>query len=580
MYCSNCGKEGNGKYCAECGGLLVEGEQETQEKKQYIEPPRKPLETDISEYVNGHSINMTEIMKHYEKNKEYGIEVLAYYSDISLQEAERYINNKLNKDKKTKRSFFRSLKIRFLGSKKENSEKPVVNSLFNFHQPKPRVKTDFLEIDDKNNVTFRGFDMMFKGTLVKKSNNSKYVIAFGSYGKKVKVECYVFFNRERPLHKLFITVPFKEAYVTNTGAFSLLTSEGHFYLYDVAQKEPFLTEIKEEEIQIITHYFCEPLVILLYKKEGKYFLFIYNTQKGNTIYKKYFDMDSEQILKSTIKVENSIISLEFPCGLSLRYDFRGNAVDMQDEKNTLNRLYYPVAYINNAIDKIELLRQDNALLETRMREIRALFELAIEKVGDMYWCYDNYACFEAEFGDIALAKKYLTKAENSQNSRNADLYKVCANFALKREMKDYALEFFEKAIHFKVDNKTIESYNTLKQELEEEAKKKQSKKRTLFKKETEENKEENKEKEKTEKEIIPEKKEEPKKNTKKKSPSPMEAFLPDDVLEEMNAEEQQQESIPISEEPKEEESDFEKRRKAREEMRSRHRRRRTENTEE
>ncbi len=216
---------------------------------------------------------------------------------------------------------------------------------------------------------------------------------------------------------------------------------------------------------------------------------------------------------------------------------------------------------------------------TRMREIRALFELAIEKVGDMYWCYDNYACFEAEFGDIALAKKYLTKAENSQNSRNADLYKVCANFALKREMKDYALEFFEKAIHFKVDNKTIESYNTLKQELEE-AKKKQSKKRTLFKKETEENKEENKEKEKTEKEIISEKKEEPKKNTKKKSPSPMEAFLPDDVLEEMNAEEQQQESIPISEEPKEEESDFEKRRKAREEMRSRHRRRRTENTEE
>lgn len=576
MYCSNCGKEGNGKYCAECGGLLVEGEQESQEKKQYIEPPRKPLETDISEYVNGHSINMTEIMEHYEKNKEYGIEVLAYYSDISLQEAERYINNKLNKDKKTKKSFFRSLKIKFLGNKEENSEKPIVSSIFNFHQPKPHVKTDFLEIDDKNNVTFRSIDMMFKGTLVKKSNNSKYVIAFGSYGKKVKVECYVFFNRERPLHKLFITVPFKEAYVTNTGAFSLLTSEGHFYLYDVAQKEPFLTEIKEEETQIITNYFCEPLTILLYKKEGKYFLFIYNTQKGNTIYKKYFDMDSEQILKSTIKVENSIISLGFPCGLSLQYDFRGNAVDMQDEKNTLNRLYYPVAYINSAIDKIELLRQDNALLETRMREIRALFELAIEKVGDMYWCYDNYACFEAEFGDMTLAKKYLSKAENSQNSRNADLYKACANFALKREMKDYALEFLEKAIHFKVDNKTIESYNTLKQEMEEEAKKKQSKKRTLFKKEPEQNKEnteENKEKEKVE--IVPEKKE-PKE--KKKPSSPMEAFLPDDVLEEMNAEEQQ-ESMTISE-PKQEESDFEKRRKAREEMRSRHRRRRTENTEE
>ena len=295
MYCSNCGKEGNGKYCAECGGLLVEGEQEKQEKKQYIEPPRKPLETDVSEYINGHSINMTEIMEHYEKNKEYGIEVLAYYSDISLQEAEKYINNKIHKDKKPKRSLFRSLKIRFMGNKEENLEKPV-NSIFNFHQPKPRVKTDFLEIDDKNNVTFRSIDMMFKGTLVKKSNNSKYVIAFGSYGKKVKVECYVFFNRERPLHKLFITVPFKEAYVTNTGAFSLLTSEGKFYLYDIAQKEPFLTEIKEEETQIITNYFCEPFTILLYKKEGKYFLFIYNTQKGNTIYKKYFDIDRKSVV--------------------------------------------------------------------------------------------------------------------------------------------------------------------------------------------------------------------------------------------------------------------------------------------
>ena len=114
MYCSNCGKEGSGKYCAECGGLLIEGEQE---KKQYIQPPRKPLETDISEYINNHSINITEIMEHYEKNKEYGIEVLAYYSDISLQEAEAYINNRIYKQSQPKRTLFGILKRNFMGNK-------------------------------------------------------------------------------------------------------------------------------------------------------------------------------------------------------------------------------------------------------------------------------------------------------------------------------------------------------------------------------------------------------------------------------------------------------------------------------
>lgn len=28
MYCSNCGKEGNGTYCAECGGLMIDSNQE------------------------------------------------------------------------------------------------------------------------------------------------------------------------------------------------------------------------------------------------------------------------------------------------------------------------------------------------------------------------------------------------------------------------------------------------------------------------------------------------------------------------------------------------------------------------
>jgi len=95
MYCSSCGKEGSGKYCAECGGLLVEGEQE---KKQYIQPPRKPLETDISEYINNHSINITEIMEHYEKNKEYGMKFLLtililVYKKLKHISIIEYINN-------------------------------------------------------------------------------------------------------------------------------------------------------------------------------------------------------------------------------------------------------------------------------------------------------------------------------------------------------------------------------------------------------------------------------------------------------------------------------------------------------
>ncbi len=596
MYCSNCGKEGSGKYCAECGGLLVEGEDE-QQKKQYIEPPRKPLETDVSEYVNGYSINMTEVMEHYERDKEYGIEVLAYYSGISLQEAETYINNKLNKEDKKKKGLFARLK-RILIEKNILKEDNKTNSVFPFQpKPRPRVKTDFLEVDDKNVVTFRSVDMMFKGTLVKKSKNNKYVMAVGSYGKKVPVDCYVFFNRERALYKVITDLPYKEAWVTNTGAFSLLMSDEKFYLYDFGQKEPTLVEIKDEETQIITTYFCEPLTILLYKKDGKYFLSIYDTHEGNFINKKYFDMESEQILKSTIQVINNIIQLQFPCGLLLQYDFKGNAINLQEEKSTLNRLYYPIAYVNNAVDKIEMLRQDETLLEARLREIRALFELAIEKVGDMYWCYDNYACFEAEFGDIALAKKYLLKAENSQNIRNANLYKTCGQFALKRDKKDYALEFFEKAIHFKVDTETIQLYKTLKQELvEQEAQRKQSKKlSSLFKKEKEaeadtKSKENEKSKEADKKEI--DKKEEQRTNKKNNKKSPMEAFLPDDVLEEelkmqMQELEQEQETqnieqiepieveeIQIEEKEEPEESDFERRRKAREEMRSRHRQRR------
>lgn len=596
MYCSNCGKEGTGKYCAECGGLLVEGEDE-QQKKQYIEPPRKPLETDVSEYVNGYSINMTEVMEHYERDKEYGIEVLAYYSGISLQEAETYINNKLNKESKKKKGLLIRLK-RLLIEKNILKEDSKPNSVFPFQpKPRPRVKTDFLEVDDKNVVTFRSVDMMFKGTLVKKSKNNKYVMAVGSYGKKIPVDCYVFFNRERALYKVITDLPYKEAWVTNTGAFSLLMSDEKFYLYDFGQKEPTLVEMKDEETQIITTCFCEPLTILLYKKDGKYFLSIYDTHEGNFINKKYFDMESEQILKSTIQVINNTIQLQFPCGLLLQYDFKGNAINLQEEKSTLNRLYYPIAYVNNAVDKIEMLRQDETLLEARLREIRALFELAIEKVGDMYWCYDNYACFEAEFGDVALAKKYLLKAENSQNIRNAKLYKTCGEFALKRDKKDYALEFFEKAIHFKVDAETIQLYKTLKQELaEQEAQKKQSKKlSSLFKKEKEaeaatKSKENEKSKEEDKKET--DKKEEQRTNKKNNKKSPMEAFLPDDVLEEelkmqMQELEQEQEiqnieqiepaeveEIKIEEKEEPEESDFERRRKAREEMRSRHRQRR------
>ncbi|NDO45765.1 hypothetical protein [Clostridium sp. MD294] len=606
MYCSSCGKEGSGKYCAECGGLLIEGEQE---KKQYIQPPRKPLETDVSEYINNHSINITEIMEHYEKNKEYGIEVLAYYSDISLQEAEAYINNKIYKQSQPKRTLFNILKRNLIGNKKpKENEENRKNNIFPFYpqKPRPRVKTDFLEVDDKNVVTFRSIDMMFKGTLVKKSKNNKYVMAIGSYGKKVAVDCYVFFNRERPLYKVITNSPFKEAYVTNTGAFSLLTVDGKFYLYDIGQKEAALVEMEEEERQIITSYFCELFTILLYKKEGRYFLSIYDTQKGNFIYKKYFDIDSDQISQSTIQVTNNAIEWKFPCGLFLQYDFRGNATNIQEEKSTLNRLYYPIAYVNNAVDKIEMLRKDETLLEARIREIRALFELAIEKVGDMYWCYDNYACFEAEFGDIVLAKKYLLKAENSQNNRNADLYKICGKFALKRDKKEYALEFFEKSIRFKVDTETIELYKTLKQELiEKEAEKKQSKKlSSLFKKEKEENatikeKENEKHKENENNKQKEENKKEKKKTSKK---SLMETFLPEDVLEEEIKTEQtqlQQEEILLQQEPEfqvQEEiplhqelsldkniennteqrnntelSDFEKRRKAREEMRSRNR---------
>ncbi len=595
MYCSSCGKEGSGKYCAECGGLLVEGEQE---KKQYIQPPRKPLETDISEYINNHSINITEIMEHYEKNKEYGIEVLAYYSDISLQEAEAYINNRIYKQSQPKRTLLDILKRNLMGNKKtKENEENKKNSIFSFYPPKPRprVKTDFLEVDDKNVVTFRSIDMMFKGTLVQKSKNNKYVMAIGSYGNKVPVDCYVFFNRERPLYKVITNSPFKEAYVTNTGAFSLLTIDNKFYLYDIGQKEAALLEIEGEETQIITSCFCELFTILLYKKEGRYFLSIYDTQKGNFIYKKYFDIDSDQIFQSTIQVINNVIEWKFPCGLFLQYDFRGNATNIQEEKNTLNRLYYPIAYVNNAIDKIELLRKDETLLETRIREIRALFELAIEKVGDMYWCYDNYACFEAEFGDIALAKKYLSKAENSQNSRNSDLYKTCGKFALKRNKKEYALEFFEKAIHFKVDTEAIELYKVLKQELaEKEVEKKQSKKlSSLFKKEkeekttTKENENENKKENEKSKEQKKKEKEKKKKKEENKK-SLMETFLPEDVLEEEIKDEQTQlqEEFPLQQELQVEEdniqsdieqnegselSDFEKRRRAREEMRSRHR---------
>lgn len=605
MYCSNCGKEGTGKYCAECGGLLIEGEGE-QEKKQYIQPPRKPLETDVSEYINNHSINITEIMEHYEKNKEYGIEVLAYYSDISLQEAEAYIDNRLHKQSQSKKTLFGSLKRRLIGNKQPKEiEENRKSNIFPFYQPKPRprVKTDFLEVDDKNVVTFRSIDMMFKGTLVKKSKNNKYVMAIGSYGKKVAVDCYVFFNRERPLYKVITNLPFKEAYVTNTGAFSLLTADGKFYLYDIGQKEAALIEIEDEETQIITSCFCELFTILLYKKEGRYFLSIYDTQKGNFIYKKYFDIDADQIFQSTIQVTNNAIEWRFPCGLFLQYDFRGNATNIQEEKNTLNRLYYPIAYVNNAVDKIEMLRKDETLLEARIREIRALFELAIEKVGDMYWCYDNYACFEAEFGDVALAKKYLPKEENSQNNRNADLYKSCGKFALKRNQKEYALEFFEKAIHFKVDTETIELYKALKQELiEKEAEKKQSKKlSSLFKKEKEEKptikENENEKKKEAENNNLKEEKKKEKKKANKKSI--METFLPEDVLEEETKAEQVQlqEEISLQPEPEVQEeisvqpefpleknvednveqqndtelSDFEKRRKAREEMRSRHR---------
>ena len=131
MYCSSCGKEGSGKYCAECGGLLVEGKQE---KKQYIQPPRKPLETDISEYINNHSINITEIMEHYEKNKEYGIEVLAYYSDISLQEAEAYINNRIYKQSQPKRTLLDILKRNLMGNKKtKENEENKKNSIFSFY---------------------------------------------------------------------------------------------------------------------------------------------------------------------------------------------------------------------------------------------------------------------------------------------------------------------------------------------------------------------------------------------------------------------------------------------------------------
>ena len=56
-----------------------------------------------------------------------------------------------------------------------------------------------------------------------------------------------FFNRERPLYKVITNSPFKEAYVTNTGAFSLLTIDNKFYLYDIGQKEAALLEIEGEE---------------------------------------------------------------------------------------------------------------------------------------------------------------------------------------------------------------------------------------------------------------------------------------------------------------------------------------------
>ena len=570
MHCSNCGKEGIGKFCADCGGLLVEDETVvTEENKQYIQPPRTPLETDELEYVGGATINITEVMEYYQKDKEYGIEVLAYYSGMSLQEAEKYIYNKMRKNTKLKKTFFDNFKINFNNIfEKKHSEKKQMQTEDTVSSPSVQsgVKTDFLEVDEKNFVTFRSIDMIFTGILVAKAKNDKYVMAKGSYGKQITIDCYVFFNRERALHKVVTQSDVAEAYVTNTGAFSLYTTDGRFYLYDFGQKETLVLELEEDNIQIMTSYFCEQFTILLYKKDNKYFLSIYNTQKGSFIYKKYFDMDFEQISKSRIQVTDTTIEVQFPCGLMLQYDFRGNAISLQEEKNTLNRLYYPIAYVNNAVDKMELLRQDET--EARKREIRALFELAIEKVGDMYWCYDNYACFEAEFGDMALAKKYLLKAENSQAARNAKLYRKCGEFALKRDMKEYALEFLEKAIYFQIDAETLQMYKTVKQELEEKAQ--QQKQQTkgisaLFKRE--------KKKEETE-EIKDIPKEEEEKSSKKiEKKSPLEAFLPQEEINPIPTE-PQKEQIKQSEEVKEqkEESEFEKRRKAREEMRARHRR--------
>ena len=107
---------------------MIEGETE---KKQYIQPPRTPLETDVTERVNGHAINMTEIMEHYEQNKEYGIEVLAYYSGISLQEAERYIDNKIHKQTQPKRTLFGSLKRKLIGDKKQAENQEFVREIAN-----------------------------------------------------------------------------------------------------------------------------------------------------------------------------------------------------------------------------------------------------------------------------------------------------------------------------------------------------------------------------------------------------------------------------------------------------------------
>ena len=569
MHCSNCGKEGKGKFCADCGGLLVEDQAAAEKSKQYIQPPRKPLETDTLEYIGGASINMTEIMEHYQKDNEYGIEVLAYYSGMSLQEAEAYIHNKTKRHTKTKKNIFHNLKMNLnnIFEKKQSEKKTEENISYASHTPSG-VKTDFLEVDEKNFVTFRSIDMMFTGTLVAKAKNDKYVMARGSYGKQITIDCYVFFNRERALHKVVTQSDVIEAYVTNTGAFSLYTKDGQFHLYDFGQKETLVMALEEEDVQIITSYFCEEFTILLYKKENKYFLSIYNTQKGSFIYKKYFDMDFEQISKSRIQLTDATIEIHFPCGLMLQYDFRGNAISLQEEKNTLNRLYYPIAYVNNAVDKIELLRKDET--ESRKREIRALFELAIEKVGDMYWCYDHYACFEAEFGDMALAKKYLSKAENSQAARNAKLYKQCAELALKRERKEYALEFFEKAIYFQIDTQTLQAYKALKQEMEEEAQKQKQQTKgiaALFKRE--------KKKEETEQappEPKPQETETAKKSEKK---SPLEAFLPPEENDILSTEVINQQPVQQKEaqQPKEkkQESEFEKRRKAREEMRARHR---------